>query len=93
MTNLSEKMLEIKKNEKDIKLVLNDYQVDEGDNIITPNSTWFLLRKEFLEQKMNEYNLKEGDILKIGRITIRIKAIKFKKNESEKGLINLDKYK
>ena len=73
-------MLEIKKNEKNIKLELNDYQVDEDDNIITPNSTWFLLRKEFLDQKMNEYNLKEGDILKIGRITIRIKSIKFKKN-------------
>ena len=86
-------MLEIKKSEKDIKLELNDYQLDEDDNIITPNSTWFLLRKEFLEQKMNEYNLKEGDILKIGRITIRIKAIKFKKNENEKekGVINLDK--
>lgn len=29
---------------------------------------------------MNEYNLKEGDIIKIGRIAIRIKSIKFKKN-------------
>lgn len=82
-------MLEIKKNEKNIELELNDYQADEDNNIITPNSTWFLLRKEFLEQRMNEYNLKEGDILKIGRITIRIKSIKFKKNENEKG-INLD---
>ena len=54
-------MLEIKKSEKDIKLELNDYQIDEDDNIITPNSTWFLLRKEFLDQRMNEYNLKEGD--------------------------------
>ena len=51
----------IKKSEKDIKLELNDYQIDEDDNIITPNSTWFLLRKEFLDQRMNEYNLKEGD--------------------------------
>ena len=93
VTNLSEKMLEIKKSEKDIKLELNDYQIDEDDNIITPNSTWFLLRKEFLDQRMNEYNLKEGDILRVGRITIRIKKIKFKKNENEKGIIDLDENK
>ena len=83
-------MLEIKKSEKNIKLELNDYQVDEDENIKTPNSTWFLLRKEFLDQRMNEYNLKEGDILKIGRITIRIKFIKFKKNEKEKGILDID---
>ena len=83
-------MLEIKKSEKNIKLELNGYQVDEDENIKTPNSTWFLLRKEFLDQKMNEYNLKEGDILKIGRITIRIKFIKFKKNEKEKGILDID---
>ena len=33
---------------------------------------------------MNAYNLKEGDILKIGRIAIRIRAINFKKNNENK---------
>ena len=33
-----------------------------------------------MNERMNEYNLNEGDILKIGRITIRIKSIRFKKN-------------
>ena len=80
VTNIPEKLLEIKKIENNVKLELNEYQLDEDENIKTPNSTWFLLRREYLDERMNEYNLKEGDILKIGRITIRIKSIKFKKN-------------
>ena len=67
---------------------LNEYQLDEDGIIKTPDSTWFLLRKFFLDEKANEYNLKEGDILKIGRIIIRIKAIRFKKNSENK--INTD---
>ena len=67
---------------------LNEYQLDEDGIIKTPDSTWFLLRKFFLDEKVNEYNLKEGDILKIGRIIIRIKAIRFKKNSENK--INTD---
>ena len=76
----TEKLLTIERNEKDYLLHLNEYEIDKEYNITTPNSTWFLLRKEFMEEKMNEYNLKEGDILKIGRITIRIKMIKFSKS-------------
>ena len=53
------------------------------NNIDSPNSTWFLLRKSFLSDKMNDYPLKEGDILRIGRITLKIKKIKFKKNKSK----------
>ena len=37
-----------------------------------------------LDEKAKEYNLKEGDILKIGRIIIRIKSIRFKKNIENK---------
>ena len=35
-----------------------------------------------MEERMNDYNLKEGDILKIGRILIRIKTIRFSKNKN-----------
>ena len=73
-------MLEIIKNNKGFELNLNEYEIDKEYNITTPNSTWFLLRKEFMEERMNHYNLKEGDILKIGRILIRIKTIRFSKN-------------
>ena len=76
----AEKLLEIIKNNKGFELGLNDYEIDKEYNITTPNSTWFLLRKEFMDDKMNVYNLKEGDILKIGRILVRIRTIRFSKN-------------
>ena len=69
---------------------LNDYYFDENGNVTTTNSTWFLLRKKFLEERMNDYNLKEGDILRIGRITIRIKKIKFTKSEDNKDNISIN---
>ena len=31
---------------------------------------------------MNQYHLNEGDIIKIGRITVKIKSIKFKNSEN-----------
>ena len=39
---------------------------------------------------MNDYNLKEGDILRIGRITIKIKKIKFQKNKDNKDNISIN---
>ena len=33
-----------------------------------------------MDERMNVYSIKEGDILKVGRIVIRIRAIIFKKN-------------
>jgi len=83
----SENLLEITKDQNHYILKLNEYKIDEYENIVTPNSTWFLLRKMFMDERMNEYNIKEGDILKIGRITIRIRTIKFKKNNTTKKTI------
>ena len=77
--------MQIQKIENNYHLRLNDYSLDDNGNVTTTNSTWFLLRKKFLEERMNDYNIKEGDILRIGRITIRIKKIKFTKNEDNKG--------
>lgn len=71
--NLKETLLEIQKKEDNYSLKLNEYKFNEENNIDTPNSTWFLLRKSFLSDKMNDYPLKEGDILRIGRITLKIK--------------------
>lgn len=83
----SENLLEIIKDQNHYILKLNEYKIDEYENIVTPNSTWFLLRKTFMDERINEYNIKEGDILKIGRITIRIRTIKFKKNHTTKKTI------
>ena len=78
--NNIEKLIEIQNIQNNVQLKFNDYEIDENENIITPNSTWFLFRKIFKDERMNDYNLKEGDILKIGRISIRIKAIRFNKS-------------
>ena len=98
-----EKLMEIKRNENNYNLMLNEFSMDEEGNIASPNSTWFLLKKAFLEERMNDYNLKEGDILRIGRITIKIKKIKFHNpnknrdsisiNTNLKEIVNEPKYK
>jgi hypothetical protein len=74
--------LKIQKKDGGYSLFLNDFDIDKEFNITSPNSTWFLLRKEFMDDRANEYNIKEGDILKIGRILVHIKTIKFSKNNS-----------
>ena len=80
--------MEINKKKEGYELNLNTYEIDDDYNITTLNSTWFLLRKEFMDERMNEYNIKEGDILRIGRILVRIKTIKFAKNNQNKNKAN-----
>ena len=75
-----EKLLKIIRTDNNFHLRLNDYSFGEDENISTTNSAWFLLRKSLLDDRMNEYNLKEGDIIRIGRITLKIKKIKFNNN-------------
>ena len=68
----------------------NKYEVDETDNIITPNTSWFLLKPSIIDPKMNRYKLNSGDIIKIGRITLRIRDMSFseKKKNKKKGNTN-----
>ena len=70
----------------------NKYGVDETDNITTPNSSWFLLKPSMTEDKMNKYKLSQGEIIKLGRITMRIRDIIFegknKYNISENSSLN-----
>ena len=75
--------MQINKLENNYQLKLNDFSYNEDGNVTSNNSTWFLLRKSYLEERMNNYNLKEGDILRVGRITIKIKKIKFNKNKDK----------
>ena len=79
----------IRKNDT-FELKLNEYEIDKEYNITTPNSAWFLLRKEFIDDRMNDYNLREGDIFKIGRIIVRIRTIKFAKNNNKNNDNNND---
>ena len=73
--------------------------MDENDNLINPNPCFFILKPSKIDPKMNRYKLSPGEIIKIGRITMRIRDIKFKKNNNkseEKNSINKtmnEKYK
>ena len=64
----------------------NAYEYDETDNICTPNTAWFLLKPGILEVKMNRYKLNPGEIIRIGRITMRIRDIIFGDKNNNKEL-------
>ena len=78
-----EKLLKIDKIKNSYELSLNEYKTDDTGNVSTLNSAWFLLKKYKIEEKINKYKLHTGDIIKIGRITTRIKEIKYDKNSKK----------
>ena len=69
---------------KHLEIIRNKYDLDENDNLINPNPCFFLLKPSKIDPKMNRYKLSPGEIIKIGRITMRIRDIKFKKKKKEK---------
>ena len=90
-----EKLMKINvyNNYKDIffEFERNKYELDEIDNIITPNTSWFLLKPSKMDPKMNRYKINSGEIIKIGRITMRIRDIIFsdkKKNNNNATSLN-----
>ena len=77
---LKEVLLKIKVNvgqKVNFELIRNKYEVDETDNIKTPNTCWFLLQPSKIDSKMNRYKINPGEIIKIGRITMRIRDVIF----------------
>ena len=85
-TNLKdyELLLKVNKIENKYEFNFNNFNFDDKGNITTYNSAWFLLKKSRINEKMNKYRLKRGDILKIGRIFVKIKDIKFEINKKSK---------
>ena len=76
----NELLLKIRVNynkKRKFEIIRNKYEFDETDNIKSPNSCWFVLKPSKIEKKMNRYKLNPGEILKIGRITMRIRDIIF----------------
>ena len=69
---------------KYLEIIRNKYDLDENDNLVNPNPCFFLLKPSKIDPKMNRYKLSPGEIIKIGRITMRIRDIKFKKKLNEK---------
>ena len=66
------------------EFVTNDFKIDENKNIITKNNCWFLFKKSRMKD-IERYKIEQGDIIRFGRIAVRVKDIKITKN------INLNK--
>ena len=83
-----EKLLRIEKNETGFDLIPNSYKFDDNENICTPNSAWFIFKQSKFENKLSKYKINQGDIIRIGRITTRIKNIYFSGSSTTKNLEN-----
>ena len=80
-------------NENQFFIDVNSYKIDEYENICSNNSTWFSLKndKKNRNNRMNMFKINEGDVLKIGKIIIRIRKIEFQSNKhNDKKIINID---
>ena len=78
-----EKLFEIVDDES-YHLKLNHCKLDDTENLYGQNSAWFILKKEKISPRSNKYNLKEGDIIKIGKISFLVRSIKFTKDENNR---------
>ena len=55
------------------------------------NATWFVLKKNTIEEIYNSYELKEGNIIKLGNVYLKLKKLKLDKENNNK-YINKIKY-
>ena len=79
-----EKLFQITKNQNsEYILNFNKVEYDDTENISSLNNAWFLLKPQKMENNISKYKINEGDIIKIGRITIRITAIKNDKDNND----------
>ena len=79
--------------EKDgnFKLLLNKVSFDDNNILMQGvNNAFFILISKHFSDKPQKYILKEGDIFKLGRITLRVKEIKTINNtfSQKKNIIN-----
>ena len=86
-----ERLFEINTNDSGFFLNFNKIEFDDRDNISSTNNAWFIFKPDRMENKIYKYKINEGDIIKIGRITIRIKEIRFEDNKNDVYLNQLNK--
>ena len=79
-------------NENQFFIDINSFKIDEYENICSNNSTWFSLKKDKKNSnnRLNMFKISEGDVIKIGKIIIRIRKIKFQSNKHNDKKINID---
>ena len=83
--DISQKLYEIKCDEENFKIIPNKFTIDTNEQneslFKSDNSSWFIFKGSKTIEKPKNYKIHEGDILKIGRITARIREIKLKNGD------------
>ena len=83
--DISQKLYEIKCDEENFKIIPNKFTIDtneQNDSLFkSDNSCWFIFKSSKTLEKPKNYKIHEGDIIKIGRITARIREIKLKNGD------------
>ena len=76
----TEKLIELKSDEESYKIIPNEFKVDNNEQnsslFKSENSSWFIFKSTKTIEKPKNYKINEGDILKLGRITARVREIK-----------------
>ena len=86
-----EKLFEIHLDEElNYELKFNYFDFDDNGIIKTNNSAWFALIKNKMDDEidLNRYELKEGEIIRIGRLFLKIRKLKIQKYDKNINLNN-----
>ena len=88
----NEYLMHLDCNENQFFIDVNSYKIDDDENICSNNSTWFSLKsdKKNKNNRLNMFKISEGDVVKIGKIIIRIRKIKFQSDKHNNKKINID---
>ena len=88
----NEYLMHLDCNENQFFIDVNSYKIDDDENICSNNSTWFSLKsdKKNKNNRFNMFKISEGDVVKIGKIIIRIRKIKFHSDKLNNKKINID---
>ena len=91
-TKENEYLMHLDCNENQFFIDVNSYKIDDDENICSNNSTWFSLKsdKKNKNNRLNMFKISEGDVVKIGKIIIRIRKIKFQSDKHNNKKINID---
>ena len=76
-------LFEINVNDSGFFLNFNKIEFDNSNNISSTSNAWFIFKPDKMNNEIYKYKINEGDIIKIGRINIRVKEIKFEDNKNE----------
>ena len=84
-------LLKVDKSEKSNYLLkTNPLELDDKQNIKSFNNCWFVFKPSKMENKKYKYKINKGDIIRFGRITMRVKEI-YKNKKFSSNSMDLDR--